>query len=196
MSEDIHLNPASVKAYAGQAQENFQSIRTELDNLVSDAVGVKYYGQNAFDFKTKCGQMAADLANALTTDMGRISESVRTATSNISAALGGSPVTIEFNGATVSPPAVPGDDGTVGASVVQLESFKTTVKTHFTAISDFFSDHLRSLEQTEWTSTAKDNAVQGVRSFTTGAKNKVDETSSEMINAIDEQIQALNRANQ
>lgn len=196
MPEDIHLNPASVKSYAQSAQESFQHIRTTLEQLVNDAVAVKYYGENARDFKTKCGQIAVELANDLTTDMGRISESIKTATTNISQALGGNPVIIEFNGSTVQQPAVPADDGTVGASVAQLESFKGTVKTHFDAISDAFTEHLNALVRTEWTSTAKDNAVAGVRSFTEGAKTKVGNTSSEMISVIDTQSEVLNRANQ
>ena len=196
MPADIHLNPSSVVAYAGHAQEIFQNIRGSLEQLVNDAVAVKYYGENARDFKTKCGQIAADLANALTTDMGRISESVRTATTNISKALGGHPVTIEFNGATIAAPAVPGDDGTVGASVAQLENFKGTVSAHFARISEAFTEHLGALDRTEWTSTAKDNAVNGVRAFTDGAKTKVENTSKEMISVIDTQIEILNRANQ
>src|SRR5690606_26121117 len=75
---DVRVNPPSVRAYGTSAQEIFGSIRTSLESLVSDAVAVDYYGPNAVQFKTKCGQLAADLANALTQDMTKIADAVKT----------------------------------------------------------------------------------------------------------------------
>src|SRR5690606_12313846 len=98
---DVRVNPPSVRAYGQSAQEMFGSIRTSLEALVADAVSVDYYGPNAVSFKTKCGELASELANALTLDMTKIADAVRSTTSNIAASLGGGPVDIQFNGATI-----------------------------------------------------------------------------------------------
>lgn len=193
---DVRVEPGSVRAYGTTAQETFGSIRTSLETLVSDAVAVDYYGPNAVEFKTKCGQLAADLANALTTDMTKIADAVKTTTSNIAFALGGPPIDIQFNGAQISPPAVPAGDGSVGANMPALEGFKGTAKSHFTAITEQFSNHLSSLQGTDWVGTAKDNAVGAVTGFTNGAKSKVEETNTQMNTFIDKQIEEINRANQ
>ena len=94
---DVRVNPPSVRAYGVSAQESFGAIRQSLENLVSDAVAVDYYGPNAVQFKTKCGQLASELANGLTQDMTKIADAVKTTTSNIAASLGGGPVDIQFN---------------------------------------------------------------------------------------------------
>ncbi len=191
----VRVNPPSVRSYGNTAQETFGSIRTALEALVSDAVSIDYYGPNAVDFKTKCGQLAADLANALMTDMANISDAVKATTSNIAAALGGPPIDIQFNGSQISPPAVPAGDESVGANLPALESFKGTAKGHFTAISEQFNNHLSALQGTDWVGTAKDNAVGAVTGFTNSAKSKIDETSSEMAGYIDKQIEEINRTN-
>ena len=194
---DVRVNPPSVRAYGTSAQEAFGSIRTSLfETLVSDAVSVDYYGPNAVDFKTKCGQLATDLANALTTDMTKIADAVKTTTSNIASALGGPPVDIQFNGSQISAPAVPTGDESVGANLPALEGMKGTAKRHFTAISEQFTNHLSSLQNTDWVGTAKDNAGLGaVTGFTNGAKSKVEEANTQMTTFIDKQIDEINKAN-
>lgn len=192
---DVRVNPPSVRAYGTTAQETFGSIRTSLETLVSDAVSVDYYGPNAVAFKTKCGQLATDLANALTTDMTKIADAVKATTTNIAYALGGPPVDIQFNGAQISAPAVPQGDESVGANLPALEGMKGTAKGHFTAISEQFSNHLTSLQGTDWVGTAKDNAVTAVTGFTTAAKSKVEEANTEMSAYIDKQIDEINKAN-
>jgi len=193
---DVRVNPPSVRAYGTSAQEIFGSIRTSLESLVSDAVAVDYYGPNAVQFKTKCGQLAADLANALTQDMTKIADAVKTSTSNIAHSLGGGPVDIQFNGATISPPAVPSGDESVGANLPALEGMKSTANTHFTAISEQFTNHLQALQNTDWIGTAKENAVGSVTTFTNSAKTKVDEAKTEMTTYIDKQIEEIRKANQ
>lgn len=192
---DVRVNPPSVRAYGQAAQETFGSIRTSLETLVSDAVSVDYYGPNAVDFKNKCGQLAADLANALTQDMTKIADAVKTTTSNIAASLGGGPVDIQFNGAQISPPAVPTGDESVGANMPALEGMKGTASSHFTAISEQFTNHLSSLQNTDWVGTAKENAVGAVTGFTNSAKTKVQEANTEMTSYIDKQIEMITKAN-
>lgn len=193
---DVRVNPPSVRAYGVSAQESFGTIRQSLENLVADAVAVDYYGPNAVQFKTKCGQLAADLANALTQDMTKIADAVKTTTSNIAASLGGGPVDIQFNGSQISPPAVPQGDESVGVNLPALEGMKATASSHFTAISEQFTNHLQSLQGTDWVGTAKENAVGAVTGFTNQAKAKVQEAGTEMTTYIDQQIEQVNRANQ
>jgi hypothetical protein len=192
---DVRVNPPSVRAYGTTAQETFGSIRTSLETLVSDAVAVDYYGPNAVDFKTKCGQLAVDLANALTQDMTKIADAVKTTTSNIAASLGGGPVDIQFNGSAITAPAVPQGDESVGANLPALEGMKATANGHFTAISEQFTNHLSSLQQTDWVGTAKENAVGAVTGFTNGAKTKIQEANTEMNTFVDKQIEEISKAN-
>lgn len=192
---DVRVNPPSVRAYGVSAQESFGAIRQSLEALVSDAVAVDYYGPNAVQFKTKCGQLAADLANALTQDMTKIADAVKTTTSNIAASLGGGPVDIQFNGSQISPPAVPQGDESVGVNLPALEGMKGTASSHFTAVSEQFTNHLQSLQNTDWIGTAKDNAVGAVTGFTNSAKSKIQEANTEMTTYIDQQIEQVNKAN-
>lgn len=192
---DVRVNPPSVRAYGTTAQETFGSIRTSLETLVSDAVAVDYYGPNAVDFKTKCGQLAVDLATALTQDMTKIADAVKTTTSNIATSLGGGPVDIQFNGSAITPPAVPQGDESVGANLPALAGMKATANGHFTAISEQFTNHLSSLQQTDWVGTAKENAVGAVTGFTNGAKTKIQEANTEMNTFIDKQIEEISKAN-
>lgn len=192
---NIRVNPGSVRSYGSSAQETFGNIRTSLESLCSDVVAVDYYGPNAVQFKTKCGELASNLANALTIDMGKIADAVKTTTSNIAASLGGPPVDIQFNGSQVQAPAVPQGDDSVGVNLPALEGMKGTTKSYFSSISDQFTSHLTSLQNTDWTGTAKDNAVSAVTTFTNSAKGKVEEAANEMATYIDTQIQATDRAN-
>lgn len=193
---DIRVNPPSLRAYGTAAQETFGNIRTSLEGLVTDAVSVDYYGPNAVEFKTKCGELASGLANALTKDMGQIADAVRTTTSNIASSLGGAPIDIQFNGAQISPPAVPQGDESVGINRAALDGFGKTAKSYFTAIGEQFSNHLSSLQGTDWQGTAKENAVSAVTSFTNQARAKVEETSAQMLTFIQQQIEEAGRANQ
>lgn len=192
----VRVVPSSVRAYGSSAQEQFGNIRTSLESLCTDMVAVDYYGPNAVEFKTRCGQLAAELSNALLLDMGKIADAVKTTTTNIAASLGGPPVDIQFNGAQVQPPAVPAGDESVGVNLPALTEMKTTANTYFTAISDQFDAHLTSLQNTDWQGNAKTNAVGAVTGFTNSAKGKVEETGTQMATFIDQQVEATSRANQ
>lgn len=195
MTTDVRVNPPSIVAYGATAQENFGAIRGSLETLVADAVSIDYYGPNAVDFKTQCGVIAADLANALLTDMIHIASAVRDTTTNISFSLGGQPIDIQFNGSPISPPAVPAGDGSVGVNLPALDGFKSTATTHFGTIADLFAAHLRSLQDTDWIGTAKENAVGAVTSFTNSARAKVDEANAEMADYVTRQLESVNAAN-
>ena len=90
----IRVSAPSVRAYGTQAQDIFGDIHTSLGQLVNDVTQVQYRGPNAATFKAKCGQMAADFANKMHTDIASMAEAVRASTSNIAGSLGGTPITI------------------------------------------------------------------------------------------------------
>ena len=191
MAGYVKLDPASIRAYGGSATEIFGTIRGKLDSMVNDAVNVNYFGPNAVDFKTKCGQLAADFASNLIKDMQSISQAVRASTSNISGSLGGNAVSIEFNGASITPPAVPAAGEEVSVDLGELESLKSTISAHFGVISDLFSAHLSKLSATVWEGDAKTGAVQAVTGFTNTAKGKVEEAKGDISSFIDKQIESV-----
>jgi hypothetical protein len=88
----IRVNPESVQRYGFEAQSIFDEMHAGLAGLVDLVVAVHYDGPNAVAFKTECGRLASDFANRLHVDMSAMAEAVRASTSNIAAALGGSPV--------------------------------------------------------------------------------------------------------
>jgi hypothetical protein len=187
----IRVHPESIRDYANHAQESFTSIRASLEQLVDEVVTVRYFGPNATEFKTRCGEMAADFANRLSQDMGAIAEAVRASTSNIAASLGGQPISIQVNGATITPPAAPPGDGAVDVDVTGLENLQGPVQQRFANINEQFDDHLRRLQATDWVGAAKDGAVSAVSGFTTTAKSKASEAQTAITKYIEAQINSV-----
>lgn len=186
----VRVNPASVRDYGTDAQAKFDAIRTELVGLVNAVTEVRYFGPNAVDFKTKSGQIAADFANKLNQDLGAIADAVRVSTSNIAASLGGAPVSIAVNGATISPPAVATVDY-VDVDTSALDALKGTVDRHFAAINALFDGHLQKLNATDWTGNAREQAVTAVRTFTNAAKSKSTEAQQSLTSYITKQVQSV-----
>ncbi len=79
----IKVDPASIKRYGTSALQEFADLNNQLKTLVSETASVHYHGTNAFEFKTKCSDMAIEYAQSAQKDMRSISDAVRTATSNI-----------------------------------------------------------------------------------------------------------------
>lgn len=186
----VRVNPASVRDYGTDAQAKFDAIRNELVGLVNAVTEVRYFGPNAVDFKTKSGQIAADFANKLNQDLGAIADAVRVSTSNIAASLGGAPVTISVNGATISPPAVATVDY-VDVDTSALDSLKGVVDRHFAAINALFDGHLQKLNGTDWTGNAREQAIAAVRTFTSAAKSKSTEAQQSLTTFITNQVQSV-----
>lgn len=186
----VRVNPQSVQAYGADAQAKFDGIRTELVSLVNAVTEVRYFGPNAVDFKTRSGQIAADFANKLNQDLGAIADAVRVSTSNIAASLGGAPVSISVNGATISPPAVATVDY-VDVDTSALDALRTVVDRHFTTIASLFDGHLQKLVATDWTGNAREQAVSAVRTFTGSAKSKSAEAQQSLNTFITKQVQSV-----
>lgn len=162
----IRVNPGSILAYADSANAIFDSVRSSLDALVAEAVGVNYKGENAVEFKTECGRMAVDFANALNADIQAIASAVSASTSAISASLGGQPVTLDVNVQPFEMPAVPASDGSVELDTSGLSALSDSAASHFESIGENVADHLASLQATDWEGGAKDNAVSAISTYT------------------------------
>ena len=191
---NITVDPNSVRAYGSAAQEIFGVIRRDLEGLVNDVVNVDYKGENAVGSKTDCGTLAAGFATALTADLRAIADAVQASTTNITRALGGAPIRIEFNGGSIAVPAVPQGDGTYSADPSGLEALKGTTRARFGSINEQLDTHLSRLSSTTWTGNAKEQAVQAVTTFTNRARGKVDEATRTLTTYIDRQLEALRSA--
>ena len=190
----IRVNPDDVYAYRAEANARFEEIRGELESLVTEVVTVRYFGRNAVQFKTQCGELASEFANALTTDLGAIAESVSAATTAISGALGGDPVNIDVEGKTVTPPPVDPGDGSVDIDTSALEALKPVVMARFNSIMQALDGHFQRLERTDWQGTAKDRVVGEVRGFTDTARARTEDAQANIGTTIDQQITAVESA--
>jgi hypothetical protein len=189
----IRVNPSSVQSYGADAQEKFDTIRVELVKLVDECAEVRYFGQNAVQFKTQCGQLAADLATQLVQKMGAIADVIKTATSNIAASLGGTPIVISVTGGTVGVPAVPSVDY-VDVDTSALEALIPQVTGSFTRINGLFDEHLSKLVATDWEGNAKQEAVSTVQSFTGAAKAAAAESQQKITVYVRSQIESVLQA--
>jgi hypothetical protein len=186
----IRVNPESVQQYGREAQRIFDAMHTALVTMVNEAVGVHYYGPNAVAFKTECGRLAAEFANALHTDLQQMATAVRTSTSNIAAALGGGPISIPIDGRAITPPTPPTVDY-VDVDTTALEAFVPTVEQRFEALRQGLNEHLSRLQATDWTGNAKLAAVDAVGSYTTSARGKCDSAQTSVTAYIRSQLDAV-----
>jgi len=184
----IRVSPASIRQYATAAQSQFDAMRAELQGLVDDAVGVRYFGPNAVQFKTRCGEMAADFGQRLAQDLAHIAEAVRASTTAVATSLGGAPISISVNGGAVPLPAVAAGDGSVEVDPTGLESLKPVVGRRVDAISSQLAAHLRNLQSTDWQGQAKEAAVSAVTGFTNAAQSRAGEARQAITSYIDAQI--------
>jgi hypothetical protein len=187
----IRVNPASVQAYARSASQQFEQMRASLDGLTRDVVAVRYFGPNAYAFKTQCGQLAVEFANAMMADLRGIAEAIRQSTSNISASLGGAAVVIEFDGSPVVAPDVPAASETVDIDTSALEALRPVVTSHFTTIQEALQAHLSSLQGTDWEGQAKQGAVEAVSRFTASGRSKATEAQTNLNQTIDQQVSSV-----
>lgn len=183
----IRVNPASVQGYGRQAQTLFNDMHQSLVALVDQSVEVHYFGNNATQFKTKCGQMATQFAASLHKDLAGMAEAVRVSTSNIAGSLGGAPITIQVDPKPITAPAVSTVDY-VDLDTSALEGLAPQVSSKFTAIRTSLSSNASALAATDWKGTAKENAVTAVQGLTRNAVTKCDEAEKSITAYIKEQV--------
>jgi hypothetical protein len=195
MADIIKVDRTSIKKYGELAVEQFAKINARLQNLVADMTTVHYYGSNAYEFKTKGGDMAVQYAEALNKDMRAISEAVQGATTAISKSMGGQVVTLPApSGSGVTRPAVQKGDGTEEVNPDALTELTQSVTKWFTAIDNLLDAHLKHLQGTVWEGKAKNQAVTAVRKFTKNAKDTSDEAQKSITTYIREQVDAARSA--
>ena len=190
----VRVDPESVRGYSRTASEQFAQMRADLVQLTDSVVGVHYYGPNAQQFKTECGELALNFSNALIADLGDIAEAVRASTSNISASLGGSPVAINFDGSPISPPTVPAATEVVDIDTSALQALRPVVTQRFASLQSALDGHLSALQNTDWVGQAKEAAVGSISRFTNSAKSKAVEAQTSINATIDQQIAAVESA--
>jgi hypothetical protein len=187
------VNPDSVRQYAKQAQSNFETMRSELDRLVTSVAEVRYLGENAFAFKTGVSELSVEFANKFGHDLAAIADHIRTVTSNIASSLGGQPISIDVKGGTISAPVIQKSD-VVDVDTAALEALSGTVKRHFSVLTDNLDQHLRALDATDWVGQAKDSVSQGVRQYTQKLRNNCDEVNGQITKRINDQVAAAKQA--
>lgn len=186
----IRVNPESVQRYGSEAQQIFDAMHSSLVGLVDQSVSVRYFGPNAVAFKTECGRLAADFANRLHTDIAAMADAVRVSTSNIAAALGGSPLVIRVDGRAIVAPTPPTVDY-VDVDTTALEGLIPQVGSRFDALRSSLTEHLGRLQATDWEGNAKLAAIDAVSGFTAAARGKCDEAETSITTYVRSQLQSV-----
>ena len=187
----IRVNPESIKEYERSAQAQFEQVRAALQALTAEVVGVRYFGPNAYNFKVQTGELAAQFSQGLLNDVQQIAQAVSQATSNISNALGGRPVSISVDGSPVPVPAVEAGGDVVDIDTSALDALKPRVTSHFANIESLLQQHLDRLQATDWQGQAKVGAVDAAAGFTRSAQTRVQDARQSIEGAIDQQISAV-----
>jgi hypothetical protein len=188
----IRVSAPSVRSYGAQAQDIFGEIHTSLGQLVNDVTHVHYIGPNAAMFKAKCGQIAADFANKMHTNMSSMAEAVRASTSNIANSLGGSAITISVEARPfIVAPAEKSDGELTDVDTTGLEALTPLVNQRFAAIREGLASHLSALQATDWAGQAKDGAVSTVSAVTRAAQNNCQTTQTSITDFIASQLESV-----
>ena len=137
----IRVEPESIRRYGHTAQATFDDMHGSLVGLVHQVVAVRYFGPNAFTFKSEVGRLAAEFANRLHLDMQAMAEAVRISTTNIAAALGGSPISIRLDPRPITPPS-PAVVDFVDVDTAALEALNPVVVDRFEALRRGLSERL------------------------------------------------------
>jgi hypothetical protein len=189
----IRVSPSSVQAYGNEAEGIFDEMYGTLTTLVNDVVNVHYFGPNAVSFKTQCGQIAADFAKSLHSDMAAMAEAVRASTSNIAASLGGQPLKISIASKAITPPVPPTVDY-VDVDTSALSGLTNTVNSRFQELQGGLDRNLSRLTATDWAGNAKEQAVGAVSRFTSSAKSKCTEAQTQINAYVNKQVEAATAA--
>jgi hypothetical protein len=190
----VRVNPASVAAYQSAAQAGFASIHQDLTTLVNDVVGVHYFGPNAQSFKQSCGELAAEVANGLSRQLGGMAAAVNAATSNIASSLGAARSTLVWEPRPFTAPAAAAGDGSVDVDPTALLTLKDTVDARLGSVRAALDSHLSSLRSTDWAGNAKEQVIGEVSRRTTASVAEVAEAQVRLSSFIQQQVDDVLRA--
>lgn len=186
----IRVNPESIQRYGHESQVIFDEMRASLLALVDHVVAVRYFGPNAFAFKSECGRLAADFANRLHRDMSAMADAVRASTTNIATSLGGGAIMIRLDPRPIVPPA-PQVVDFVDVDTAALDSLLTVVSSSFESLRLALDTHLTKLQATDWQGRAKLAAVDAVSGFTASARHQCDLAERSISAYVRGQVQAV-----
>ena len=186
----IRVEPESIRRYGHTAQAIFDGMHGSLVELVNQVVAVRYFGPNAFTFKSEVGRLAADFANRLHLDMQAMSESVRTSTTNIAAALGGSPISIRLDPRPITPPA-PAAVDFVDVDTAALDALIPVVVDRFEVLRHGLSSNVTQLQATDWQGNAKRLVVEAVTRVTASARARCDTAEGAITSFVRSQLEGV-----
>jgi hypothetical protein len=186
----IRVEPESIRRYGHAAQAIFDGMHGSLVELVNQVVAVRYFGPNAFRFKSEVGRLAADFANRLHLDMLAMSESVRTSTTNIAAALGGSPISIQLDPRPITPSS-PSAVDFVDVDTAALEALIPVVAGRFEQLRHGLSANVTQLQATDWQGNAKRLVVEAVTRVTAAARARCDTSEAAITSFVRSQLEGV-----
>ena len=186
----IRVEPESIRRYGYTAQAAFDGMHGALVELVNQVVAVRYFGPNAFAFKSEVGRLAGDFANRLHLDMQAMSEAVRVSTTNIAAALGGSPISIHLDPRPISPPSPLAVDY-VDVDTTALEAIIPVVADRFETLRQGLATNLSQLEATDWQGNAKRTVVDAVGRVTAAARGRCDAAEGAITTFVRRQLEGV-----
>lgn len=186
----IRVEPESIRRYGLAAQSTFDGMHGSLVDLVHQVGGVRYFGPNAFAFKSEVGRLAADFANRLHLDMQAMAEAVRGSTTNIAAALGGSPIAIHLDPRPITPPSPPVVDF-VDVDTAALEAVIPVVVERFETLRHGLNTNVSQLEATDWQGNAKRTVVDTVGRVTAAARGQCDSAEGAITSFVRRQLESV-----
>ncbi|HWL45025.1 MAG TPA: hypothetical protein VNQ73_18925 [Ilumatobacter sp.] len=189
------INPASIKKYGDTATEQFKSIHTNLESLVTKCATVHYRGTNATEFKTKASDLAAQYATDTQKNMNAIAEAVQMLTTALSKSMGGVSVTVSLPRASaIQRPSITREAQVEELDTTALETLIPDVQSLFSKIEGTFDAHLRAFSGTDWQSDTKNKSEAEIRKFTTDAKQVANESQQAIVKYVRSQIDAVKAA--
>jgi hypothetical protein len=186
----IRVEPESIRRYGHAAQAIFDGMHGSLVELVNQVGGVRYFGPNAFTFKSEVGRLAAEFANRLHLDLHAMSEAVRTSTTNIAAALGGNAISIRLDPRPISPPTPVAVDY-VDVDTAALEALIPVVVNRFEALRQGLSSNVTQLQATDWQGNAKRLVVDAVGHVTASARSRCDTAEAAITSFVRNQLEGV-----
>jgi len=186
----IRVEPECIRRYGYTAQATFDEMHGSLVGLVNQVVAVRYFGPNAFTFKSEVGRLAADFANRLHLDMQAMAEAVRISTTNIAAALGGSPIAIRLDPRPITPPS-PAAVDYVDVDTAALEALNPVVVERFEALRRGLRTNVSQLQATDWQGNAKRSVVDAVARVSASARGRCDIAEGAITSFIHSQLEGV-----
>ena len=183
------VNPPEILAYGKRLNTNIDTITTEANGLIADVTNVDYHGSNAFKLKTDANNMTEQFAKDLFQRVSTLSTNVSKATSGISGALGGQPVTIDLANNSVTMLDVKPDDGIQIADPSALTTLISTVQSRFERIRTAINatKQLPENSRTGWMGAARNTCEQTVGQFASNAVTATNNAEQQLVDYLTKQ---------